>query len=54
MKNDRKQSIVQGAQALFALPNFCILDTETTGLDDNDEIVEIALIDKNGKCDTFS
>ncbi len=48
MKNDRKQSIVQGAQALFALPNFCILDTETTGLDDNDEIVEIALIDKNG------
>ncbi|GEM_PF-4383668 len=29
--------------------NFAVLDTETTGLDGNAEICEIAAIDKNGK-----
>lgn len=46
---DRKQGIVKWAQELFAQKAFCILDTETTGLDGDSEIVEIALIDKNGE-----
>jgi DNA polymerase III epsilon subunit-like protein len=37
------------AQSLFALPNFYILDTETTGLDKTDEVVQIGIIDKNGE-----
>jgi len=49
MKNERKPGIVNWAQDLFARPNFCILDTETTGLEGDSEIVEIALLDKNGK-----
>lgn len=48
MKNERKQGIVNWAKELFTRPNFCILDTETTGLDEDSEIVEIAIIDKNG------
>lgn len=44
----REKEVVQWAQDLFALPEFCILDTETTGLSDDAEIVEIAIIDKEG------
>src|SRR5210317_1240920 len=49
MTENRQSKVVKWAQSLFALPTFCILDTETTGLDDNAEIVEIALIDKEGR-----
>lgn len=37
------------AQSLFALPNFYILDTETTGLGNSDEVIQIGIIDKNGE-----
>ena len=46
MSENSQIEVIQWAQSLFALPTFCILDTETTGLDDNAEIVEIAIIDK--------
>ena len=49
MSKNRQIEVIQWAQSLFALPTFCILDTETTGLDDNAEIVEIAIIDKEGR-----
>jgi DNA polymerase III epsilon subunit-like protein len=45
----QEQRVIDWAQALFALPAFCILDTETTGLDDEAEIVEIAILDQEGK-----
>src|SRR5690606_105710 len=32
----------------WAKEDFVILDTETTGLSDDDEIIEIAIIDRNG------
>lgn len=48
-QNTRERGKVQAwAQALFALPNFFILDTETTGLGNSDEVVQIGIIDKNG------
>lgn len=37
------------AQSMFALPNFYVLDTETTGLNKTDEVVQIGIIDKNGE-----
>jgi DNA polymerase-3 subunit epsilon len=46
---NRKQGIVKWAQELFNQPRFCILDTETTGLDEHSEIVEIAILNKEGK-----
>lgn len=47
MLSKRELETTQWAQKLFDL-NFCILDTETTGLSNIDEIVEIAIIDKEG------
>jgi len=35
MSENNQTEVIQWAQSLFALPTFCILDTETTGLDDN-------------------
>lgn len=46
MLSRRELEVVQWAQRLFER-NFCILDTETTGLGDSDEIVEIAILDKD-------
>jgi len=46
--NKQQLEVVNWAKELFEQPNFCIIDTETTGLDDNAEIVEIAIIDKEG------
>jgi DNA polymerase-3 subunit epsilon len=37
------------AKALFSLPNFYVLDTETTGLGKGDEIVQLGIIDKHGE-----
>lgn len=49
-QSTRERSIVQAwAQSLFALPNFYILDTETTGLGNSDEVVQIGIIDKTGE-----
>jgi DNA polymerase-3 subunit epsilon len=44
-----RERIIQWAHELFSLPNFYILDTETTGLDKQDEIVQIGIIDKHGE-----
>jgi len=33
MSKNQQIEVIQWAQSLFALPTFCILDTETTGLD---------------------
>lgn len=46
---NKKKEVVQWAKSLLALPQFCILDTETTGIDNNAEIVEIAILDKNNQ-----
>jgi DNA polymerase-3 subunit epsilon len=37
------------AQTLLNLPNFYVLDTETTGVGKQDEAVQIAVIDKQGR-----
>jgi DNA polymerase III subunit epsilon len=44
-----RAKVQQWAQSLFALPNFYILDTETTGIGKTDEIVQLGIIDKNGE-----
>lgn len=38
----------QWARALMALPNFYVLDTETTGVGKQDEIIQIGIVDKAG------
>jgi DNA polymerase III subunit epsilon len=49
-RNPRDRAKVQKwAQSLFAMPNFYVLDTETTGLGKGDEIVQIGIIDKSGE-----
>ncbi len=37
------------AQALFRADNFYVLDTETTGFENTDEVIQIGIIDKQGK-----
>jgi len=37
------------ARELLALPNFYVLDTETTGVDDQAEAVQIGILDKDGQ-----
>ena len=37
------------AKTLFNLPNFYVLDTETTGVNNSDEIVQLGIIDKHGE-----
>jgi len=37
------------ARSLLALPNFYVLDTETTGVDPQAEAVQIGLVDKDGR-----
>jgi len=45
--NTRQQAIQTARQAILQKPVY--LDTETTGLDRNDEIVEISIIDEDGQ-----
>ena len=46
-EQDRNQSI-QWTKEVLQDPNLIILDTETTGLDGDAEVVQIAIIDGNG------
>ncbi len=47
--NDRdREQVAQWARAMLENPRALILDTETTGLDDSAEIVQIAVIDMAG------
>lgn len=39
----------QWARELMALPNFYVLDTETTGVGKKDQIVQIGIVDKHGE-----
>jgi DNA polymerase III subunit epsilon len=45
-KSPRQQAILQAREIILKTPIF--LDTETTGLEKNDEIIEIALVDNEG------
>jgi len=48
--NPRDKAVVQEwARQLFALPNFYVIDTETTGFRNSDEVVQIGVIDKHGE-----
>lgn len=38
----------QWARELMALPNFYVLDTETTGVSKRDQVVQIGIVDKHG------
>lgn len=49
MESQRKAAINLMNSWLINSDNFVILDTETTGLDEHDEIVEVAVIDMSGK-----
>ncbi len=45
-----KAEVIEWARMLLRNPNKCvILDTETTGLGDDDEIIELAIINTSGK-----
>lgn len=46
--NADRQQAAQWAKQLISRPDWCILDTETTGFTSNDEICQIAIIDPNG------
>lgn len=48
-KNRKRKLQVQTEAAEWFKGPFCILDTETTGLDENAQIIEIAVIDEEGK-----
>jgi DNA polymerase-3 subunit epsilon len=43
-----KSAAAQWARELLAAGNFVIFDTETTGFDDHDEIVQIGIVDHTG------
>lgn len=43
------QAAIDWARELLKRDHFCILDTETTGLDNSDQIVQIALINSAGE-----
>ncbi len=44
----RAQAVYYWAHQLMHQDNWCILDTETTGLEGHDEIIELAVINKRG------
>jgi DNA polymerase III epsilon subunit-like protein len=43
-----RQSAIAWAQAVMSDPHVVFLDTETTGLDGNSEVIEIAIVDRAG------
>lgn len=43
-----KTQVQKWAQQMLQLPNFYVIDTETTGVGKNDEIIQIGILDKNG------
>jgi DNA polymerase III epsilon subunit-like protein len=45
---DSRKEIIKWANAILDNDNTLILDTETTGLDENDEIIQVAIIDIDG------
>lgn len=48
--NPRDKTAVQDwARQLFELPNFYVIDTETSGIGKGDEVVQIGVIDKYGE-----
>ena len=48
IEQDDKLAAAQWARDLLAAGDFIIFDTETTGFDTHDEIIQIAVIDPNG------
>ena len=44
-----EQNVIDWAAKRLALKDFVVLDTETTGLDESAEIVQIAVIDADGR-----
>lgn len=43
-----RDEVIDWAQAVISNPSVVFLDTETTGLDGNAEIIDIALVDRDG------
>ena len=43
-----KAAVQQWARDLYNLPNFYVIDTETSGVDKSSEVVQIGVIDKYG------
>jgi DNA polymerase-3 subunit epsilon len=43
-----RSSAIAWAQAILSDPHAIFLDTETTGLDNNSEVIEIAIVDRSG------
>lgn len=43
-----RSNVQRWARGLFELPNFYIIDTETTGLDKNAEVIQIGIVDQSG------
>lgn len=44
-----REAVQQWARDLFALNNFYVIDTETTGVGKGDEVVQIGIFDKHGE-----
>ncbi|MGJ3238675.1 MAG: 3'-5' exonuclease [Anaerolineae bacterium] len=44
-----RQTVQRWAQQLFELPNFYVIDTETSGFRNEDEVVQIGVMDKHGE-----
>ncbi|MEO1290580.1 MAG: 3'-5' exonuclease [Chloroflexota bacterium] len=44
-----KSTVQQWARQLYERPNFYVIDTETSGVGKNDEVVQIGVIDKHGE-----
>ena len=44
-----RNAAIQWARELLAKPNWVILDTETTGIDNMAEIIQIGVLDHTGK-----
>lgn len=45
---ERRRTVCAQARTWWQLPNLVFLDTETTGLEREDEIIEIAVLDRTG------